>query len=164
MVTIAIKAPQTRYYISTQPALPRIQLEAVISGATAPVQADFTWNFKLEYSDFIMVAGARRRNVRTKLHPPMVAVKGNPVLVPLSTLMCGKLTVTVEAGLRGQKLSATRDDIFVGGSNPSRVELHAAVGRRIVRQMIEQESCAHHRPAGPRRLAGLQRLRAPGGW
>ncbi|NTV95813.1 MAG: hypothetical protein HGA75_10400 [Thiobacillus sp.] len=140
MANIAIKVHNTHHYMSTVPAMPKIAVQAVVTGAPPQAKLEFTWSFKLEYNSFIATTGARRRNVRTKVHPPMTAQKGNPVVVPLSTLMCGKLTVTVETSLNGQKLSASRDDIFVGGTNPSVAELHGAVNQRVVRKMIQQES------------------------
>jgi hypothetical protein len=122
------------------PAMPEITVEAVVVGVAPKTKLEFAWTFKLEYNDFIVIPGARRRNVRTKVHPPMAAKTGNPVVVPLSTLMCGKLTVTVETNLNGQKLSAKREDIFVGGTNPTAVELQAEVTQPLIRKMIRQES------------------------
>jgi hypothetical protein len=120
--------------------MPQITLQAMIQGIPIQAKPVFTWSFKLEYNDFIAVDGSRRRNVRTKVHPAMPNKTGNPVTVPLSTLMCGKLTVTVETMVDGKKLSATRNDILVGGTNPTAADLRAMVPQSILRKMIKQES------------------------
>ncbi len=143
MAMISINAPDTRFYISTAPEMPRITLQAVVQGIPTQVKPEFAWSFKLEYNDFIVLPGSRRRNVRPKAHAAMPNMTGNPVTVPLSTLMCGRLTVTVETTVGGAKLSATRNDILVGGTNPTAVDLTAVVVQAIVRKMIRRESCGN---------------------
>ena len=142
MANLSIRPAQTRYYLSTAPALPVIQLEAVFDHPLPGPPPVFTWKFSFEYPDFIVVPGGRRRNVRAKSHPPMLDKVGNPVRVPLTTVMCGRLTVVVETMIQGVRTTARREDILVGGTNPSEGELVAAVPVPLMRQMIRQESSA----------------------
>jgi hypothetical protein len=147
-ITIAITAkesgsqaaPTNKFYMTTQPVMPQIELTAALSMQSGPPPV-CTWSFNLEYANFITtVPGSRRRAVRTKKHPTMPNLAGNPVLVPLTELMCGTLTVTVAAMVNGQRVVATRSDILIGGNNPTPTELRSVVNLSIVRKMILQES------------------------
>ena len=140
MATITIKVGATQHCMSTLPAMPEITLQAVVQGGAVAATTDFNWTFALEYPDFIAIPGSRRRNVRSKQHPAMAPRKGNPVVVPFTTLMCGKLSVAVEASVNGQRLGARRDDLLVGGANPSVAELRAAIADSLLRKLIAQES------------------------
>lgn len=139
-IALSIHASSTQFFMSTTQVMPRVELKAVVTGLPATTKLDFTWRVQFDYSHFLQVPGARRRNVRTKSHPPMPALKGNPVVVPFTTAMCGQLTVTVEVMIDGKLVKATRDDILIGGTNPSAAELRRVVGSSVVRKLIQQES------------------------
>jgi hypothetical protein len=140
MVTASINTAQTRYYMTTAPAMPKIQLQGVVQGLPAQAKPEFFWSFLLEYSEFIQVPGAFRRNVRTKKLLSIPTAKGNAVTVQLSELMCGKLTVWLDVTFSGNKVRVKRDDIMIGGTNPSSSEIKAAVLNPLVRKLIKQES------------------------
>lgn len=139
MPRLTIHAAATRFYISTAPAMPTIVLTALVDGRPA-AGANFRWQVGLSYPRFITVDGGSSRNVVPKTHPAMPPLVGNPVTVTFRALMGGQLTVSVEGVVAGQRLSATRNDIYIGGTNPTNADLAGAVGVRLMRQMIQQES------------------------
>jgi hypothetical protein len=140
MVAIRIDPDVTRYYLSLVPAMPRVELHATVIGAAAGAPDAFAWDFALDYAGFLPVPGGRSRNVIPKRHPAIPAMRGNPVVVPFATLMCGRLTVTVRAVIGGQQVTATRNDILIGGANPTAADLVTAVPGQLIRKLIQQES------------------------
>lgn len=70
----------------------------------------------------------------------MAPVIGNPVRLPFTIVTGRRLIATVTATVAGQALTATRNDILIGGTNPTRADLITAVPDKLMRQMIQQES------------------------
>jgi hypothetical protein len=137
---LTIESADDVFYLSLAPAMPEIELTAVIKGAAAPPPAACHWTFSLAYPGFIAVRGGATRNAVARSHPPIASVTGNPVRVPFTTVTGGRLTATVTATVAGQTLRATRSDILIGGTNPSATDLASVVSDRLMRQMIQQES------------------------
>jgi hypothetical protein len=140
-VRIGGAASDSHFFMSTVPAMPQIRLTAELVGFPPNTAAAFTWTFALDYAEYLVTrAGQRRFNVRTKSHPPIAPRTGLSVIVPLTTVMCGRLTVTLTATVGTRQLTATRRDILVGGSNPSSAELSSLIPDELVRKMVTQES------------------------
>lgn len=137
-IPLQIQVAADIFYIDLTPKMPTVELRATFNGATADPAA-VTWHVSLDYVAFIPVPHAVVRKVRTKAHPPIAPLKGNPVVIPFATLMCGKLSVKVEVAAAGAPLVATRD-LLIGGMNPNGTLIHSTIALRIVRQMIQQES------------------------
>lgn len=140
-LTIDGPPKDARFYMSTTPAMPTITLVAKVEKVLLPQLVIYSWQFSLVYNSYITTTpGQRTYNVRAKTHPPMPSMIGPQVTVPLSTLMCGRLTVTLTALLEGKYRTVTRNDILIGGTNPSSGELAGAVPEAIVRKLIRHES------------------------
>ncbi|WP_425228372.1 hypothetical protein [Sphingomonas sp.] len=151
MTQLTINATATRFNLSSVPAMPEIVLTAVMGepprpGAPPvpptplPPNAVLVWHVALAYPGFIAVAHGLTRPGRARTHPAIAPIMGNPARVPFTEVMGGRLTVRLEVTIGTQKLSATRDDILIGGTNPTAAELSAAVQTKLMRQMIQQES------------------------
>lgn len=140
MAEVRIDAVATRFYISTAPAMPEVVLTAVVTGAAAPPASSYRWTFALAYPGFIPAPQAHPRPASARRHPAIAPTTGNPARVPFTVVTGGRLTATVEVMVGGAKLSATRDDILIGGTNPTATDLAIAVPVRLMRQMIQQES------------------------
>ena len=160
MPSLTIKAVSNRFYMTSTPSMPMIELEAAWDAPRSGPVPVFNWTFALAYTGFIAVPGSITRNtlhkdtpVVPKHHPPMRDATGQRVRVPLTTPMCGVLTVSVETIVQGVRISARRDDIYIGGTNPSPEELAAAVQVPLMRRMIRQESGGNQfSDTGARRL------------
>ncbi|MEN3748860.1 hypothetical protein TPR58_16920 [Sphingomonas sp. HF-S3] len=140
MAQVTIDAGDTRFHISLAPAMPVVELTAKGEDGRALPGASCTWTFVLDYPGFITVPQGFRRNGRAYRHPPIAAVTGNPVRVPFAIVTGGRLTATVTASVGGRPVTATREDILIGGTNPSGTDLATAVPDKLMRQMIQQES------------------------
>jgi hypothetical protein len=130
-----------RYYMSTVPAMPVIVLTAKVDNVPMPHLLTYNWLITLVYDSYIVTTpGQRTYQVRTKTHPPLPPMTGQQVTVPLTSLMCGRLTATVSTTIQGQFRTVTRKDILIGGTNPSSGELAGVVPEVIVRKLIKHES------------------------
>lgn len=133
-----------RFYMSTVPTMPSITFSAKIDNVLLPQVLPFKWEFTLDYQSYITTApGQKTVNVRTKSHPPIPPMMGPSATVTFSTLMCGRLTVRLSTMMGAKILMAERNDILIGGTNPSTVELSGAVPEAIVRKLIKHESSGY---------------------
>src|SRR4051794_7036007 len=126
-------AKDARFYMSTVPAMPTITLTAKVDNVPAPQLLKFDWIITLVYDSYIAAtAGQKTYQVRPRPHPPIAPMSGQQITVPLTSLMCGRLKVTVSTTIQNQLRIATRDDILIGGTNPSSGELAGVVPEVIV--------------------------------
>lgn len=151
MPELMIDTTATRFFLSTVPAMPDIVLTATMSEPrksgvppTPPVplppNATFTWRVALAYPGFIAVPHGLTRPGRARTHAAIAPIMGNPARIAFTEVMGGRLTVTLEVTIGTRKLTAKRDDILIGGTNPTALDLASAVPIKLMRQMVQQES------------------------
>jgi hypothetical protein len=125
--------------ITTEPAMPVIQVQASIVGmpAAATALTTFDWLATLEFSP------AQCQNGIPPAFPPLTLSGlslGGAFAIRFGEIRGGRLTIRVRARVSGGEMVAERKDLRIIGTNPLYVQLTQALPSKVFRALVWHES------------------------
>jgi hypothetical protein len=135
-VAITCVPDAKEFAITTEPAMPAIQVKASLVGATAATS--FEWTATLEFDPAQCTNGAK-----AAVNPPQTLTGIAPTgefTVQFPQIRGGRLTIRVKARVGNEEIVGERKDLKIVGTNPKFSELTDALPSRVFRALVWHES------------------------